>query len=67
MLRIIQVQRRASTTKTMFSGVRRKTNAAGMAARQALAVQTTLVICLAAERRVNAVVMHAWTPTANVA
>jgi hypothetical protein len=51
----------------MFSGVRHKIPAAAMAALQARAVQITKATSLAAEKIVNAVAMHAWPLTANVA
>jgi len=51
----------------MFSGVPRKTHAAGMDAHQALAAQITQVMSLAAERTVSAVAMRACLLTANAA
>lgn len=51
----------------MFSGVRRKTRAAAMAARQALAARITQVMSSAAERTVSAAVMRACLLTANAA
>jgi len=51
----------------MSSGVRRKTHAVGILARQALAARIMQVMSLAAGRTVNAVVMRACLLTANAA